>query len=327
MKAFVSDKYGSYEVLKKIEILKPTPKKGEVLVKVLVTTINSADVELLKGNFLIRLGSPFKPAHKVLGSDISGIVEMVGPEVEDFVIDDLVYADTSDVKFGGFAEYICVSQQDLRKKPKSLSILNAGAIPSAAVLAYQGIKDMKLNANDKVLINGAGGGMGTFAIQIAKAYGTEVTGVDNKYKQEKMLSLGADYVLDYELDDFTEQNIKYDAVLDCYATRKMKKIKKVLREDSCYVLVGGKVRIILQAFLESRRKNTAVSVLLAKYNNKEYLNHIQDLINDDKLYPVIDKIYKFSELKKAFAYYRDNKFFGKIAIVNDEYYESIKNSI
>lgn len=319
MKAYISKKYGSPDHLIETTVTTPIPKDNEVLVKVIATSINSADAELLKGIFLIRLGSPFRVPHKILGSDVSGIVEAVGEAVKKFKIGDHVYADTSMAKFGSFAEYVCVSEDVLRIIPKNISLMEAGAIPSAAVLAYQGLHDLDLDSK-KVLINGAGGGMGTFAIQIAKAYHAEVTAVDNKHKINKLLELGADYALDYQKVDFTEQGITYDIILDCYGTRNMKKIKKSLKEDGKYILVGGKTKTILQAFLASRKKQKPIiSVLMAKYNNQEYLDAIEELIQQKKVRPIIDDVYKFSNLVEAFHEYNKNTFFGKIVIVHDAY--------
>ncbi len=318
MKAFVCKKYGSPNVLKEVELPKPTPKTDQILVKLITTSINSADMEILKGHPLIRLSSPFKPPNRILGSDISGVIESIGPDVTDFRVNDYVYGDTSESNFGAFAEYVCISQTALRMKPESISSIDAGVIPSAAVLAYQGLSGLEINSSHKILINGAGGGLGTFALQIAKAYGAEVTGVDNKYKLEKMKELGANHVIDYETTDFAEQGIKYDLILDCNGKRKMKIIRKSLKSDGHYVLVGGKVKTIFATLLGSRKKSKQkISILFAKYNNKEYLKKIQLLIEEGKVHPIIDKVYNLSDLKNACLYYQKGEFFGKILLKND----------
>lgn len=318
MKSFVCERYGLPDVLKEKEVVKPIPKGDQVLVKIVATSINSADIELLKGHPLIRIGSPFRPSNKVLGSDVSGIIESIGPDVSKFKTNDEVYADTSAYKFGAFAEYVCVSQEALREKPSNLTFIEAAAIPSAAVLAYQALDGINLDESYKVLINGAGGGLGTYAIQIAKSFGAEVTGVDNSFKQEKMKELGANFVIDYKKVDFANRGILYDVIVDCHGARSIRKIKKSLKKSGYYVLVGGKIRTIFATLIASKRKSTQkISVLFAKYNDKEYLEGIQKLIKTGRLHPVIDKVYNLSELKDACYYYLKGEFFGKIILVND----------
>ena len=322
MKAYQSKKYGKPSRLRLIDVSKPSLKDDVVLVRIIATSINSADAELLKGNILIRLGSPFRVPHKILGSDISGVVEAVGKSVTKWKKGDAVYADTSLAHFGGFAEYVAVSEDVLRIKPKNLSFIEAGAIPSAAVLAYQGLHHLDLTSK-AVLINGAGGGMGTYAIQIAKAFHADVTAVDNHYKLKAMLDLGADHVMDYEKEDFTECGKRFDVILDCYGTRNMKKIKKALRPDGTYILVGGKPLTIIQAFLASRKKKKpTISVLIAKYNHQDYLSEIENFFTQALLRPIISKVYAFSDLKEAFEAYQQNQFVGKIVISTESKYVS-----
>jgi len=205
MKAIVYTKYGSPEVLQLKEVNKPTPKDDEVLIKVYAVSINDWDFGLLQGDFINRLLNGLrKPKRQILGSDIAGRIEAVGKNVSKFKTGDEVYGDLSG-RWGGFAEYVCASEKMLALKPGSMSFEEASAIPQAALLAVQGLIDKgKIHAGQKVLINGAGGGVGTFGIQIAKLYGVEVTGVDSTNKLQMLRSIGFDHVIDYTKEDFTK---------------------------------------------------------------------------------------------------------------------------
>ena len=215
MKAIVYEKYGSPDVLKLEEVAKPTPTDDEVLIKVQAVSVNRSDWECLRGKPLYaRIGGLLKPKNQILGSDIAGRVEMAGRNIRRFQPGDEVFGDILE-RMGGFAEYVCARGGAMALKPASLTFEQVAAIPQAAVIALQGIRDKgQVQPGQKVLINGAGGGAGTFAVQLAKLYGAEVTGVDNTGKLDFMRSLGADHVIDYTREDFTKNGQTYDVIFD-----------------------------------------------------------------------------------------------------------------
>ena len=217
MKAIVCTKYGSPDVLQLKEVAKPIPEDNEVLVEVHAASVNDWDWGLLRGKpFLNRLlFGLLKPKIKILGSDIAGRVEAVGRNVKQFQPGDEVFGDISGCGWGGFAEYVCARENALALKPASMTFEEAAAVPQAAVLALQGLRDKgQIQPGQKVLINGAGGGVGTFAVQIAKSFGAEVTGVDSTRKLDMVRSIGADHVIDYTQEDFTQSGQRYDLILD-----------------------------------------------------------------------------------------------------------------
>src|SRR5215212_8791228 len=220
MKAIVYTKYGPPEVLQLKEVTKPTPKDDEVLIKVHAASVNRSDWEGLRGKPLYaRIGGLLKPRHQILGSDIAGRVEMAGRNIRRFQPGDEVFGDILP-RMGGFAEYVCARESALARKPASMTFEEVATIPQAAVIALQGIRDKgQVQPGQKVLINGAGGGAGTFAVQLAKIYGAEVTGVDNTGKLDFVRSLGADHVVDYSREDFTKNGKQYDLILDIVAHR------------------------------------------------------------------------------------------------------------
>jgi NADPH:quinone reductase-like Zn-dependent oxidoreductase len=242
MKAIVYTKYGSPEVLQLKEVAKPTPKDDEVLIKVQAVSVNRSDWEGLSGKPLYaRLGGLLKPRHHILGSDIAGRVEMAGRHIRRFRPGDEVFGDILP-RLGGFAEYVCARESALAPKPASMTFEEAAAIPQAAVIALQGTRDKgKIHPGQKVLITGAGGGAGTFAVQLAKLYGAEVTGVDNTGKLDFMRSLGADHVIDYTREDFTKNGKQYDLILDVVAHRSVFAYKRALGSRGSYFLTGGSV--------------------------------------------------------------------------------------
>ena len=220
MRAITYAEYGSPDQLKFVDIDRPIAKDNEVVVRVRAASINSWDWDLLTGTFQGRLGAFRKPKYPILGADIAGVVESTGTAARDFQPGDAVFGDISGSGWGGFAEYVSVREAVLAKKSQSLTFEQAAATPQAGVLALQGLRDKRqVQAGDRVLINGAGGGSGTFAVQIAKSFGAEVTGVDAPWKQETMRSIGADHVIDYTRKDFAASAESYDLVLDLVASR------------------------------------------------------------------------------------------------------------
>ncbi|WP_147372994.1 NAD(P)-dependent alcohol dehydrogenase, partial [Calidithermus terrae] len=248
MKAMVYTRYGSPDVLELKEVPKPVPKAGEVLVRVHATALNAADWRLLTGTpRLLRLMfGLFRPKHPVLGADVAGRVEAVGKDVKGFKPGDEVFGDLSGSGLGGLAEYVCAKEQALALKPPRLAFEEAAAVPMAAVTALQGLRDAGgIRPGQEVLINGASGGVGTFAVQIAKALGARVTAVCSSQKVDLARSLGADHVVDYAKEDFTKSGRSYDLILDVAAYRPFSEYRPALGPQGVYALVGGHFNRIL----------------------------------------------------------------------------------
>lgn len=319
MKALVFKKYGSPDVLELREVDKPVPKDDQVLVKVSASSINSWDWELLQGKpFVNRLMFGLLKPKKIniLGCDIAGRIDAIGNKVAKFQTGDEVYGDLSRSTWGGFAEYCCAPENALTLKPASMTFEQASAIPQAALLALQGLDKGLIHTREKVLINGAGGGVGTFAIQIAKCYGATVTGVDNTSKLELMRSLGADHVIDYTQEDFSKSGQRYDLIFDVMAHHSIFDYKRALTPQGQYVMAGGDMLLVYQMLLLkpwlSVTGNKKMNLLLHKPN--EGLGSIQALFEAGKATPVIDKCYPLTAGFDAFQYFADGHAKGKIVI-------------
>lgn len=318
MKAIVYTKYGSPEVLQLKEVAKPTPKDDEVLIKVQAVSVNRSDWEGLSGKPLYaRLGGLLRPRRHILGSDIAGRVEMAGRHIRRFRPGDEVFGDILP-RLGGFAEYVCARESALAPKPASMTFEEAAAIPQAAVIALQGTRDKgKIQPGQKVLITGAGGGAGTFAVQLAKLYGAEVTGVDNTGKLDFMRSLGADHVIDYTREDFTKNGKQYDLILDIVAHRSVFAYKRALRSRGSYFLTGGSVTTIFQVLLLGPwiRGTTGKNMrILAVQPNLKDLVYVAELCEAGKVVPVIDRRYPLSEIPEALRYLGEGRTKGKVVI-------------
>jgi NADPH:quinone reductase-like Zn-dependent oxidoreductase len=250
MKAVVYTRYGPPGMLRLAEVATPAPKDNEVLVKVHAVSVNASDWETLRGKPLYsRIGGPFRPRHHILGSDIAGRVETVGRKATLFRPGEEVFADILG-SMGGFAEYVCVPQRALARLPAGMTYEQAAALPQAGAIALQGILDRgQVQPGQTVLVNGAGGGSGMYAIQLAKLHRAEVTGVDNTEKLEFMRSLGADHVIDYTRDDFTKNGRCYDLILDLAAYRSAVAYKGSLTSGGRYLYVGGSVATLVQVLL------------------------------------------------------------------------------
>ena len=240
MRAIVHTKYGPPEFLQLTEVDKPTPKDDELLIKIRAVSLNASDWEFLTGKPLYaRLGGLLKPRFHILGSDVAGQVEAVGRNVRRFQPGDEVFGDLFDC-FGGFAEYVCAPEKLLTPKPDSMTPEQVASLPQGACIALQGIRDKgRVQPGDKVLINGAGGSAGSFAVQIAKSLGAEVTGVDNAEKLDMMRSIGADHVIDYTKEDFTRNGRRYDLILDLRAHHSFLDYRRALSARGIYLMVGG----------------------------------------------------------------------------------------
>jgi len=318
MKAIVYHEYGSPDVLKLEEVQKPTPADNELLIKVYAVSINRSDWEGVVGKPLyVRIGGLFKPKSGILGSDIAGTVEAVGKDVKQFKPGDDVFGLILNYG-GGFAEYACKSEKALALKPAGMTFEEAAAIPQAAFIALRGIREKgQVRPGQKVLINGAGGGTGTFAIQLAKLAGAEVTGVDNAEKLDFMRSLGADHVIDYTKQDFTKNGQQYDLILDVIASRSIFAYKRALKPNGNYFMAGGSVATMFQSLLLGpliRRITSKNIKLLVVQTDSKDLVYITELIESGKVKLVIDKRYPLSETAEALRYLGEGHARGKIVI-------------
>jgi NADPH:quinone reductase-like Zn-dependent oxidoreductase len=318
MKAVVMDSYGTPDVLELRDVAKPTPKADQVLVRVLAASVNDWDWGLLRGAPVNRMFSGlFRPRVHILGGDIAGRVEAVGGDVKAFQPGDEVYGDLCMNGFGAFAEYVCAPEAALAHKPSGMTFEQAAAIPQAGMLAVQGLIDVgRIKSGQKVLLNGAGGGVGTFALQIAKLYGDEVTVVDKPGKLDMLRAMGADHLIDYLEEDFTEGGKGYDLILDVKTNRSPFAYARALNLNGTYVTVGGSIPRLLQALvlgpLIARLYHKHVR-LVGLRPNKD-LAYINELFEAGKLQPVIDGPYMLADLPEAFRLFGTGDHKGKIIV-------------
>jgi NADPH:quinone reductase-like Zn-dependent oxidoreductase len=318
MRAIVYTKYGSPDVLQLEEVEIPSPKNDEVLVKVHAASINSWDWDLLRGKpWIVRLWGLLKPKYNIPGGDIAGTVESVGNNAKNLKPGDEVFGDLSEYGWGGFAEYVSVPEKTLTIKPKEMTFGEAAAIPQAGLLAFQGLQDKKqIESGQKVLINGGGGGVGTFAIQIAKSFGAEVTAVDHTAKLDLMRSLGADHVIDYTSENFIKSKKQYDLILDVVASHSISDCQQVLNPGGFYVIVGGNMTTIFKAMLLgpliTKMSDKGFGIMAYKPNRD--LETMKELYETGKVKPIIDRSYSLNEVPEAFRYFGEGKVKGKIVI-------------
>lgn len=319
MKAIVYQRYGSPDELQLRDIDIPKIDDDEVLVKVHATSINSWDYDMLTGTPRIYrlLFGLLRPRLKVLGADISGRVASIGKKVTRFKVGDEVLGDLCEGNWGGLAEYTRARENALLLKPPTMTFEEAASIPQAGLLALQGLryKGATIQKGDKVLINGAGGGVGTLGIQLAKHWGAEVTGVDSALKFDTMRAAGADHVIDYKKEDFTQNGNKYDYILDVVANRSVFTYRNTLSENGTFAMVGGRVGCILQAaFLGPllSRGNKKLGLVMHKPNKG--LDELIDLFNQGILKPFLDGRFSLENAVEAFRYFGEGKVKGKIVI-------------
>ena len=320
MKAIVCHKYGSPNVLKLEEVQKPTPSNDEVLVKVHAASANAADWHILRADpFIMRLFfGLLKPKYKILGCDVAGQVEAVGRNVKQFQPGDEVFGDISGCGWGGFAEYVCADENALVLKPTNMSFEEVAAVPLAAVTALQGLRDKgQIQPGEKVLINGASGGVGTFAVQIAKSFGAEVTAVCSTRNLDMVRSIGADHIIDYHQEDFTKNGQCYDLILAANGYHLIFDYKRALSPKGIYIAVGGTGAQIFQAmFLGpwiSMTGSKKMCNLIQKPNQKD-LAFMKELLEAGKVKSVIDRRYLLSEVAEALWYFEKRHARGKVVI-------------
>lgn len=318
MRAIVYGEYGPPDVLELQEVEQPSPTGDEVLVRVHASSINSWDWDILTGTLQGRIGGLRKPRYPILGADIAGRVEAVGKNVTDYRVGDEVFGDISADGWGGLAEYVSVSETALAPKPKSATFEQAAAMAQAAVLALQGLRHKgRIQPGQHVLINGAGGGVGTFAVQLAKLFGAEVTAVDLGGKLDLLSSIGSDHVIDHTQEDFTRSGIRYDLVLDVVATRSTFAHRRALTLAGRYVVVGGTTGVLAQTLvlgpvlgLGGTRKTS----VLTHQPNRQDLTYLSELFSSGSVLPIIDSSYPLSESAEAFRHFGGGQHTGKIVI-------------
>jgi NADPH:quinone reductase-like Zn-dependent oxidoreductase len=314
MRAVVYDRYGPVDVLRIEDVPKPSPAARQVLVKVAATSVNLSDWETLRGSPLYsRIGGLRTPARRTLGSDIAGWVDAVGPAVTRFRPGEEVYGDNLMLK-GGFAQYAIVPESVLGRKPAALSFVEASAIPQAGVIARQGTDGAR--AGQRILINGAGGGSGSFAIQLAKRLGAEVTGVDNAGKLDFMRSVGADKVIDYRSEDFTRSG-PYDLILDLVAHRSVFAYRRALAAGGRYRCVGGSVRALLRVLtigsVAGRLTHRRLGVLVVK-EGPTHFEPVADLCVAGELAIHIDRTFTLDEVPEALTHVGEGRARGKVVV-------------
>lgn len=317
MKAIVFNQYGGPEHLKLAEIAVPTPKDDQVLVKVYAVSVNSADTRLLGGLIPRLMGfGLLRPNNKIMGADIAGHIETVGKKVTKFKVGDEVFGDIA-TTFGGFAEYACARESVLVKKPANLTFEQAAAVPMAAVTALQGLRKGGIKPGDHAAVVGASGGVGTFAVQIAKALGAEVTAVASTKKLDLLRTLGADHVVDYTREDFTRLGQRFDLILAVNGYRPLTEYRRALKPQGTYVMAGGAGNQLTEAIvlgpLVSRRGGQTVTSLMAAPNADD-LAFIKELIEAGKVKPVIERTYALEETAEAVRHVGAGHAAGKVVI-------------
>ena len=314
MRAIVQDAYGSPDVLQLKEVADPALKDNELLVRVHAAALNAGDVFSMRGSpWLVRFSVGFpRPKDYILGWDMAGRVEAAGEQVTRFLPGDEVFASCSHT----LAEYVSVAEEKAAPKPTNLTFTQAAAVPTAAVTALQGLRDAgKLRPGQAVLINGASGGVGTFAVQIAKALGAEVTGVCSTRNVDMVRSLGADHVIDYTREDFTQGSRRYDLILDNVASRSFSELRRALTPRGVIVPNSGHggMSYVLKAFVLSPFTRQVAGMYLASPNDKDLIV-LRQLVETGKVSPVIDRTYPLQQTPDAFRYLEESHAQGKVVI-------------
>lgn len=321
MKAIVYTEYGSLDVLHLIDVEKPAPKDNEVLVKILAAAVTVGDLIFVKGDpFLARLGSGlFKPKHQIPGKEMAGRVEAVGGNVTQFKPGDEVFGDLYVCGLGAFAEYVCVPENAIALKPVNMSFEEAAAVAESAIVALQGLRDKgKIQPGQKVLINGASGGVGSFAVQIAKSFGAEVTAVCSTRNLAMARSIGADHVIDYTQEDFTRNGQRYDLILAANGYHPISDYKRALSPNGSYVMTGGSMAQLSQAMFLGPWISMTGSKKMGSMSlkpNKSDLVFMKKLLEAGKVKPVIDRRYPLSEVPDALRYLEEGHARGKVVIM------------
>ncbi|HML23286.1 MAG TPA: NAD(P)-dependent alcohol dehydrogenase [Aggregatilinea sp.] len=321
MKAMVYTQYGSPDVLHLEDVATPTPAEDEVLVKIYASSVNAADWHLLHAKpFLARLDNGlFKPKRAILGADAAGRVEAVGSAVTLFKPGDEVFGDLFASRHGAFAEYAAVPERLLVLKPANITFEQAAAVPLAGVTALQALRHANVQPGERVLVNGATGGVGSFAVLIAKAYGAEVTGVCSPAKMDTVRSLGADHVIDYTQEDFTRNGQQYDVIIDVAANRSASDYKRALRSKGRYIFVGFStmghmISTTLRGMWITRTSDKKFIFMGTAKPNQPDLLILSEMLTAGKIMPCIDRTYSLSEVPDAIRYMESRRIHGKVVI-------------
>jgi NADPH:quinone reductase-like Zn-dependent oxidoreductase len=321
MKAIVRSEYGPPDVLQLLDVAKPEPSDDEVLVRVHASSVGMADVDYLLGRPRIaRLGTGLRrPRNTSLGLDVAGTVEAVAKNVTRFHPGDQVFGDMTEHGLGAFAEYVCASENAFATKPASTSFEQAATIPQAAVMALQGLRRRRqVQPGHKVLINGAGGNVGPFAVQIAKAFGAEVTGVDHTVKLDMLRSLGADHVVDYTQVDYTMTGQQYDWILDVAPFHSIREVRRAMRPGGVYVMVPATMTHLFRAMvagpLISIGRKQKMGMMMWQPFKKADVDTLKGLLESGKIVPAIDRSYPLGEVPEALRYQAEGQARGKIVI-------------
>ena len=312
VKAFLAERYGPPETLRLAEVAKPAPAADDVLVRVLAVSVNPADWHCLRGKpVFARATLLLRPKHPILGGDVAGRVEAVGSGVTRFTPGDEVYANLLDHGCGGFAEFVSAPVDVLAAKPATLSFEEAAAVPTAGVTALQGLRHHgEIGAGQRVLVNGASGGVGHFAVQLAKAYGAEVTGVTSTRNIDLVRSLGADQVIDYTREDFTRTGRTWDRILDTIGNRSVSDLRALAPGGTCAVIGFTTMGRLLDVSLRGGKR---IAMVAARATAAD-LERLGELIEAGKLRPAIDRRYPFSELPEAIRYLEAGHARGKVVV-------------
>ena len=324
MIAIVYTEYGSPDVLQLKEVEKPAPQDNEVLVKIHAAAVTIGDVIVVKGEpFLTRFWTGLRePKHQIPGKEMAGRVEAVGAGVTQFQPGDEVFGDLSVCGLGAFAEYVSVPESAIALKPATLTFEEAAAVPESAVVALQGLRDKgKIQAGQTVLINGASGGVGSYAVQIAKSFGADVTAVCSTRNMDRARAMGADHVIDYTQEDFTQNGRRYDLILAANGYHSLTDYRRALKPEGYYVGTGGSMAQTFQAMLLgpiiSMTGRKTMSNMLVKPNQND-LVYVAGLVEAGKVAPVIDRRYPLAEIREAFRYVEEGHAQGKVVITVEQ---------
>lgn len=318
MLAVIGDRYGSSDVLRVDEVVRPVPGPGEILVRVHASSVNTADLDNLSGRpWQVRVATGLRrPRKQVLGLDMAGVVESVGPDVVSTTVGDKVWADLFPTRAGAFSQFVCVPEKAVHPLPTGLSFEEAATAPHSGLLAVQALKYCKVSPGDRVLINGGGGCVGPFAIQIARALGAEVTGVDHPDRLDLMHAVGADHVVDYTSEDVTRSDVRYDAIVDIAATRSVVSFRRSLTDEGAYVHIARTIggffsAALLGALIGGRRR---MGTFMWVPNQAGDMDRLAGLIISGAITPAIDRVFPLVEAPKAMGYQESGRARGKVVI-------------
>jgi NADPH:quinone reductase-like Zn-dependent oxidoreductase len=322
MRALIQDRYGGADVLQLTDVPVPAIHDGEVLVRVRAASLNAADVEYLRGDTIVRIAGPRRPPHRIPGSDVAGVVVEVGPNVADLALGDEVFGDVFTSGFGAFAQFVAAPASSLTLKPADLTFEQVATLPQAAALAWQSLHDERgVAPGDRVLISGAGGGVGTFAVQLAAAAGAEVTGVDRAAKEDLVRSLGAAHYVDFESQDYSRTGERYDRIVDVQAHRSVRAVRRALRPGGRYAIVGGRLTRIMETVvvgrLIARISDQRLGIVTWRSNDPGTMSALIESIRDGHMTPVIERTYPLADAPEAFRRLAAGEIRGKVVIVID----------